>query len=103
MSNKRKWKVALDGRSDLKQYGHNQLLLFALQLHEAIDDIHLVAAEYLTDGRNDKKCDLVYIDSESGKVIIAQGYWSDKVGRASAPGNKASDLNTACAWIFGKD
>ena len=97
------WEAALNGRTDLNNYGDNRLLLFALQLHEGIEDIDLVATEALTDGHNDKKCDLVYSDPELGKIIVAQGYWSSKPDRKEAPSNKASDLNTACAWLFGRD
>ncbi len=93
----------MNGRTDLDAYTDNRLLIFALQLHEGIEDIDLVATEALTDGSNDKKCDLVYTDPELGKIVIAQGYWSSRPGRPEAPANKASDLNTACAWLFGRD
>jgi hypothetical protein len=97
------WRGALEGREDLKKYGNNAVLLFALALHQDIDDIELVANDALTDSRNDKKCDLVYVSPERGKIIIAQGYWSERDDRASAPANKASDLNTAVSWLLGGD
>lgn len=97
------WKEALRGRSELTRYGNNHVLLFALALHQGIDDIELVANDALTDGSNDKKCDLVYVNRESGKVIIAQGYWSTRDISRAARANKASDLNTAAAWILASD
>lgn len=87
-------------RTDLSRYGDNGLLLFALQLGLAIEDIDSVAAIALTDGNDDKKCDLVYVDLTNTRAIIAQGYFSNK-RRKAAPANKASDLNTAASWLLG--
>jgi len=87
-------------RDDLRSYGSNGLLLFALQLHFALDDIDSVAADSLTDGGNDKKCDLVYVDRDRGRLVVAQGYESDQPGRRTAPANKASDLNTGVSWLL---
>lgn len=97
------WEESLRGRTELARYGNNHVLLFALALHQGIDDIELVANDALTDGPNDKKCDLVYVNRESGKVIIAQGYWTSGDVSRAAPANKASDLNTAASWIFASD
>lgn len=88
-------------RNDLKQYGSNALLLYALQLKFDIDDIDSVAADAITDGAQDKKCDLIYLDENNGIAVIAQGYirqnpQADDIAKS----NKASDLNTASGWIF---
>src|SRR4051812_5890523 len=91
-------------RDDLKPYEHNGLLLFALQLQFGLDDIESVASDALTDGSNDKKCDLVYVDRERGRLVVGQGYLANRRSRkAAAPGNKASDLNTAIAWLLSGD
>ena len=74
-------------------------MLFALQLYYGIDDIKTVAATALTDGPNDKKCDLVYVDKDRSVVVVAQGYYSD-LAKPSASANKASDLNTAISWLL---
>ena len=89
-------------RSDLSdKYVNNSLLLYALQLRFNIDDIHSVASDSLTDGGDDKKCDLIYIDRDNGFAIVAQGYMKQNPQESDlAPSNKASDLNTASAWIF---
>jgi hypothetical protein len=80
-------------------YGDNALGLFALALRYAIDDLHSTAAESITDGSDDKKCDILHIDLEEGIAIVAQCYMSTKP-RQSAPANKASDLNTAVGWLL---
>jgi hypothetical protein len=93
--------VALEARTDLNKYGDNALLLFTLQLRFEIEDIDVVATNSLTDGSNDKKCDLVYVDKESQVAVIAQGYFCRKQNLPSeAPANKASDLNTAVVWLL---
>lgn len=93
------WEQALEARDDLKVYGDNALGLFALALRYAIDDLHSTAAESITDGSDDKKCDILHIDLEEGIAIVAQCYMSTKP-RQSAPANKASDLNTAVGWLL---
>lgn len=91
-------------RSDLKKYDSNALLLYALQLRFDIDDIDAVAAEAITDGANDKKCDLIYLDENNGIAVIAQGYIRQNPKTDDiAKSNKASDLNTASGWIFERD
>ncbi len=91
-----------EGRDELKgKYGDNSLMLYALQLRFDIDDIMSVASESLTDGHNDKKCDLIFTDRELGIAVVAQAYNKKNVQDSDlAPSNKASDLNTAAAWIF---
>lgn len=93
------WQEAFNARDDLEQYGDNAIGLFALALRFEIDDVHTVAAESITDGSDDKKCDLIFIDPDEGVAVVAQCYMSSKE-RRSAPANKASDLNTAIAWLL---
>ena len=70
--------VALDGRNDLKLYKNLARMLFALETRFRISDIHTTAADAVTDGGDDKKCDMVYIDRDTGEVVIAQSYHSQK-------------------------
>lgn len=93
------WEAALQARDDLTVYGDNDIGLFALALRFAIDDIHSVASDSITDGGDDKKCDIVYVGLEDGVAIIAQCYQSRKM-HAAAPANKAADLNTAVSWLL---
>ena len=64
-----------------------------------LDDLATVAADSLTDGNDDKKCDIIYVDRAEGVAVIAQCYFSQKV-KKEAPSNKASDLNTAVTWLL---
>lgn len=98
------YEESFESRDDLTKYGDNALLLYALQLRFGIEDIDSVAADALTDGANDKKADLVYVNSDENYAIIAQGYMCHDVSKKkSAPANKASDLNTAVTWLLSQD
>jgi hypothetical protein len=90
---------AFKAREDLAIYGDNALILFALEMRFEVEDIHAVAERSLTDGNDDKKCDLVYVDRDNSYALVAQGYFSQTY-RSSAPANKASDLNTAASWLL---
>jgi hypothetical protein len=96
------WQDALAARDDLDQYGDNAIGLFALALRFSLDDIHSVAAESLTDGSDDKKCDLVFIDRDEAVAVVAQCYFSRR-DKTIAPSNKAADLNTAVAWLLQRE
>ncbi|MCS0791261.1 AIPR family protein [Cytobacillus firmus] len=88
--------------NEFNQYGSNAHLIYAICLREQIEDVHNLVATSLTDGNDDKKADLVYIDEDKGVAIIAQGYYSSR-HRQSAPSNKASDLNTAASWLLARE
>lgn len=88
-------------RQDLATFRPNGLLLFGCELRFGIDDIASVAATAITDGSDDHKCDLLYIDGDSRTAVIAQGYEAKDIGKASAPSNKASDLSVAASWVLG--
>ena len=87
-------------RVDLKKYKDDGLLLFAVQLRYGIEDIDTLASESLTEGGDDKKTDLLYIDKERGIALIAQAYFSRSEKHKSAKANKASDLNTAITLLL---
>ncbi|MDQ7729553.1 AIPR family protein [Halomonas sp. SpR8] len=93
------WKEAYVARDDLVEYGDNGLALFSLALRFGIDDLDTVAADAITDGSDDKKCDMVYLNIEEEHAVIAQCYFSTKE-KACAPANKASDLNTGVGWLL---
>ena len=93
------WQTAYESRNDLDKYGDNALGLFALALHYGLDDLDSVASDTITDGSDDKKCDLIYIDYDRSVCVVAQCYISSKQ-KPSAPSNKASDLNTAASWLL---
>jgi AIPR protein len=93
------WEAALNSRDDLEPYGDNAIGLFALALRFNIEDLDSVAADAITDGADDKKCDILFVDREERSAVIAQCYFS-KSAKPSAPANKACDLNTAVAWLL---
>ena len=80
----------------------NAHLVLAMGLVIEEPDLDALASEGLTDGGNDKKIDFIYHDKELHRLVFAQGFFSTKNNEA-APANKASDLNTACAWLMSGD
>jgi len=84
----------------LSKYGGNSLPLFAVALHLDIEDLSSFATESLTDHPADKKADIIYISEAEGVACVAQGYMGDDWGKQEAKANKASDLNTAAAWLL---
>lgn len=93
------WNTCFKTRTDLRSYGDNAIGLFALALRFGIDDLDTVAADAITDRSDDKKCDIVHIDRDEGYAVVMQCYMSSKA-KDKAPANKASDLNTAIAWLL---
>jgi len=93
------WQQAFDSRKDLEKYGDNAIGLFALALRFGIDDLETVASDSITDGHDDKKCDMVFVEKDDGYATIAQCYFSSRP-RQAAPANKASDLNIAIGWLL---
>jgi hypothetical protein len=87
----------------IDKYNENSLVLYTLELYADVEDIDSIAVNSLTDNADDKKCDLLYIEKDSGIVIIAQGYFSSDMSKKEAKSNKASDLNTAVTWLLKQD
>lgn len=94
------FKSAFDYEKGLKKYYPNNLAIFTLGMYLRVDDLDEFAANSITDGGDDKKVDIFFIDANEERAIIAQSYLADKWGKKEAPGNKASDLNTAMAWLL---
>lgn len=76
--------------------------VFAIQLRFNLDDIKTIAAEAITGGGNDRKCDVLHIDKEMGIAVIAQCYVA-QTKKVAAKANKAADLNTAVSWLLSAD
>lgn len=92
----------VDSRNDLVSYGNNSLMIWALQIRYQIEDATNFAANNLTDGFGDKKCDLIWVNRDDEFAIIAQSYRKkDEFDTGEAPANKASDLNVAISWVLG--
>lgn len=93
----------LENRQLVDEIGRDNaylVLVVALFLEEP--DLIGLAAAGLTEGGNDKKIDFIFHDIDARRIVFAQGYMSTK-NSDSAPANKASDLNTACAWLLAGD
>ena len=91
---------AFESETVLAPYGHNALPLFAVGLYLAVEDLSTFATDSLTDSPDDKKADIIYIDEADGLACIAQGTTAAYWGKSEAQANKASDLNTASAWLL---
>src|SRR5262245_32386090 len=78
----------------------NTYLLYAMGLRLATMDYPALRLNNLLDGPDDKKIDFFNIDNDSGVCTIAQGYFSEDWSRREPPATKASDLNTAMAWLL---
>jgi len=90
----------LEQETEYKKYGKNNLAVFALSMYLGIDDVGEFVSNSWTEDDDDKKIDVFYIDLKESRAAIVQVYIADKFGVRTAPANKASDLNTACSWIF---
>lgn len=77
----------------------NAYLIWVMSLYLDESNLNELASECLTDGSDDKKIDFIKLDYDSKKIVFAQGYYAEKLVD-SAPANKASDLNTASAWLI---
>ncbi len=75
-------------------------LCWVLGMYLERNDIFEMATDDLMDGPDDKKIDFIDLDISSGKIVLAQGYYSQSTKKDEAPANKASDLNTAAAWLI---
>ncbi len=93
------WESAYFSRTDLTQFGDNALGLFGLGLSLGVEDLVSIAADAITDGADDKKCDIIYVDPEENVAVIAQCYFAHSE-KPAAPANKASDLHTAASWLL---
>lgn len=94
------FKKAFEDDTNLHRYGSAALALFALGLQFHLEDIDEFASDAITEGSGDKKIDIFYIDVNERRAIICQCYQAIEWGKLAAPANKASDLNTAMAWLL---
>jgi hypothetical protein len=80
----------------------NAHLVWVMSMYLDVPDSMQLGIDSLTDGPNDKKLDFLHLDSDNRRIVFVQGYYSSKKG-GEAPANKASDLNTAAAWLLSGD
>lgn len=96
------WKAALKQFTRSFELGADGIGLFAIDQRFGLDDVRTAAAESITGGGDDKKLDIILLDISRGLLIVAQCFDSPVV-KASAPANKASDLNAAVAWLLSSE
>lgn len=83
----------------INDYGEgNAYLIWVMGLYLDFSNLNELGEECLTDQSDDKKIDFLRIDEERQKIYVVQGYYSGKE-KENAPANKASDMNTAAAWL----
>lgn len=83
----------------ISKYGREKAYIgWVMSIYTDYPDINELISESLTEGEGDKKIDFIRYDVEKRKLIIAQAAYGQGFYKAKA--NKASDLNTAIAWIF---
>lgn len=80
----------------------NAHLVWVMSMYLDVPDPIQLGIDSLTDGPNDKKLDFLHLDSDNRRIVFAQGYCAVKKN-GEAPANKASDLNTAAAWLISGD
>ncbi len=93
------WQAAYQSTRDSFGLDNDAIGVFAVQLRFNLDDIKNLAAESITGGGNDRKCDVLYIDRETGVAVVAQCYVA-LTKKAAAKSDKAADLNTAISWLL---
>ena len=96
------WQSAFEIMKENYSLTDDSIGVFAMSMRFNFDDIRALAAEAITGGGDDKKCDVVFVDKENGIAVVAQCYVSARK-RNSAPSNKAADLNTAISWLLSRD
>jgi hypothetical protein len=96
------WVIAYESMKENYGLSDDAIGIFAIQLTFDIDDLKELAAESLTGGGDDKKCDVLYIDQELGIAVISQCYVG-KPTKVAAKSDKAADLNTAIGWLLSAD
>ncbi|UCR89160.1 AIPR family protein [Mycetocola spongiae] len=96
------WKAAFRQFSDHLELSADGIGLFAIDQRFGIEDVRTAAADSITGGGDDKKLDVIYLDTDRGLLVVAQCL-DTPVVRVAAPANKASDLNTALAWLLSSE
>ncbi len=98
------YNAAFESKTELiAQYGKNKaFIVWGMGLYLDDPDLQTLADESLTDDGGDKKIDFLRYDNDSGVLYVVQGYMSPSP-KDTAKANKASDLNTAMAWLFDGD
>lgn len=97
------FRASFENNPEFAQFGSNALSMFALSLYLRIEDLDEFASSADVGQGDDKKVDICHLNISDGIALIAQNYVAAGWNKQAAPANKASDLNTAMAWMLSAD
>lgn len=92
--------VSLQQRTDLQEHGNLNAALYALELHNSINDIMSLAPDIITEGGDDENIDLLYVDLYSASIYVIQSFQSPIFRSQGARPNKARDSSYAVTALF---
>ncbi len=95
--------TSLSERSDLEVYGKLKGAIYAIELFTGTDDIHTNIQDAITEGPDDEKIDILYVDRERKSILIIQSYFSETFRKEGAKPNKASDVAYATVVFLNKN
>ncbi|WP_434747470.1 AIPR family protein [Pantoea sp. Lu_F5_004] len=87
--------LALQQRKDLEKYGNLNCALYAIELHNNIDSIDLIAPDIITEGGDDENIDILMTDRESKQIYLIQSYQSSIFRPQGAKPSKAQETSYA--------
>ncbi|MFP1763498.1 AIPR family protein [Lonsdalea quercina] len=94
---------ALQQREDLEKYGNLNCALYAIELHNNIDSIDLLAPDIITEGGDDENIDILMTDRESKQIYLIQSYQSTIFRPQGAKPSKAQETSYAETALLSAD
>ncbi|HCC8002894.1 TPA: hypothetical protein ACNCFL_004823, partial [Escherichia coli] len=94
---------ALQQRKDLEKYGNLNCALYAIELHNNIDSIELIAPDIITEGGDDENIDILMTDRESKQIYLIQSYQSTIFRPQGAKPSKAQETAYAETALLSAD
>ncbi len=95
--------LALQQRKDLEKYGNLNCALYAIELHNNIDSIDLIAPDIITEGGDDENIDILMTDRESKQIYLIQSYQSAIFRPQGAKPSKAQETSYAETALLSAD
>lgn len=95
--------VALQQRKDLEKYGNLNCALYAIELHNNIESIDLIAPDIITEGGDDENIDILMTDRESKQIYLIQSYQSPLFRPQGAKPTKAQETAYAETALLSAD
>ncbi len=95
--------LALQQRKDLEKYGNLNCALYAIELHDNIDSIDLIAPDIITEGGDDENIDILMTDRERKQIYLIQSYQSSIFRPQGAKPSKAQETSYAETALLSAD